>query len=367
MNTRAILLTAAVVLIIGGIIYFESIKRPSLTPEEREKANIHIDIMNKEEKAKQYEVAKEITSPNGYINTEGIKVKDLIGKKVVMIDFWTYSCINCQRTTPFLNAWYEKYKDQGLEIIGVHTPEFDFEKKYENVQDAVDRFGIKFPVVLDNDFSTWQAYENRYWPHKYIIDIDGFIVYDHIGEGGYEETEMKIQELLNERTRVLGMEDEISTGTVSPEAEKVNTNQPQSPEIYFGAWRNERLGNGIRGIEGNYTFEAPGEFVQSVLYLDGKWRIAREFAENGSPDDRIIFKYLADKVFMVAASENEEGVEAEIFRDGELVKTITIKEEALYRLIEPSDLNEEKDNVREHLLEIRIKSPGLQAFTFTFG
>ena len=143
---------------------------------EVEEVPLHIADMTVEQKAMRYERAKEITTPDGFINTDAISVGELVGQKVILIDFWTYSCINCQRTTPYLNAWYETYKDQGLEIIGLHTPEFAFEEEYQNVLQAVENLGIKYPVVLDNDYSTWRAYRNRFWPHKYLIDIDGFIV-----------------------------------------------------------------------------------------------------------------------------------------------------------------------------------------------
>ena len=147
---------------------------------------------------------QEIVGPSGFVNTDGITIRELIGQKIVLVDFMTYSCINCQRTFPYLNAWYGKYKDQGLEIIGIHTPEFAFEKDIDNVREAMKHFGISYPVVLDNDYATWNAYGNRYWPRKYLIDIQGNVVYDHIGEGDYEETEMKIRELLEERAQVLG-------------------------------------------------------------------------------------------------------------------------------------------------------------------
>ncbi|MBI4175952.1 MAG: thioredoxin family protein, partial [Candidatus Aenigmarchaeota archaeon] len=129
--------------------------------------------------------APELQGIAGYINTEGIKLADLRGK-VVLIDFWTYTCINCIRTLPYLNAWYDKYHDKGFEIIGVHTPEFSFEKDYNNVKAAVDKYGIRYPVVQDNDYATWRAYKNNYWPRKYLVDAQGNIRYDHIGEGGYE-------------------------------------------------------------------------------------------------------------------------------------------------------------------------------------
>jgi cytochrome c biogenesis protein CcdA/thiol-disulfide isomerase/thioredoxin len=156
--------------------------------------------MNKEQFYPRY---NEIVDPSGFVNTDPITIGELIGDKVVLIDFWTYSCINCQRTLPYLTSWYEKYRDTGLEIVGIHTPEFAFEKNTDNVIEAANKFGITYPIVLDNDYATWGAYKNQYWPHKYLIDIDGFIVYDHIGEGAYEETEAKIQELLEERSEVL--------------------------------------------------------------------------------------------------------------------------------------------------------------------
>ena len=137
--------------------------------------------------------APEITKPAGIINTVSITTDEFRGKKVILIDFWTYSCINCQRTLVYIEGWYQKYKDKGLVIIGIHTPEFGFEKEIENVQNAVKQFKLTYPVVLDNDYGTWHAFANSYWPRKYLIDIEGNIVYDHIGEGGYEETEKEIQ------------------------------------------------------------------------------------------------------------------------------------------------------------------------------
>ena len=179
MKNKNIILLVAVLIVVGAIFYLESLK-----PEQSDLDPVVADnIVPVEEKASMYEEAKEITTPDGFINVDDISVSELIGKKVVLVDFWTYSCINCQRTLPFLNAWYDKYKDQGLEILAIHTPEFEFEKDYGNVLAATEKFDIEYPVILDNDYSTWRAYKNRYWQRKYIIDIDGFIVYDHIGEG----------------------------------------------------------------------------------------------------------------------------------------------------------------------------------------
>jgi thiol-disulfide isomerase/thioredoxin len=243
----------------------------------------------------QYELAKEITTPDGFINTDSkpLTIDEFIGKKVVLIDFWTYSCINCQRTTPYLNTWYEKYKDKGLVIIGIHTPEFEFEKKYENVKSAVEKFGIRFPVVLDNDYSTWTAYKNRYWPRKYLINIDGY-VYDHIGEGAYKETEQQIQKALSERLAVLG---EGGTITEDQTKESSTGNGARSPETYFGSAREPRQKDFLLPIE--------------------SWDISHEFAQNTNANARILYPYTAKDVFFVAESDAE--IVVDVFIDGKPV------------------------------------------------
>lgn len=161
---------------------------------------------NKEPKATETTPFVEIVNPSGFVNTndQPFKIADYVGKQVILLNVITYTCINCQRTFPHVNSWYEEYKDDGLVVIGIHTPEFASEKVKSNVETAFAEFGINYPTVLDNDYSTWRALGNRFWPRKYLIDIHGNIVYDHIGEGAYKETEDKIKELLKERKEVLG-------------------------------------------------------------------------------------------------------------------------------------------------------------------
>jgi thiol-disulfide isomerase/thioredoxin len=156
-------------------------------------------IANKEN---EYPRAREITGSTGLINTDGVSVKDAVGEKVVLVEFWTSSYFNCQNAQPHINALYEKYNDDGLLVIGVHTPEFGFEKDISNVQEAVRQANIGYPVVLDNRYAIWNAYGQRFWPAWYLIDADGFIRYRHFGEGAYDETEQKVQELLAERDRI---------------------------------------------------------------------------------------------------------------------------------------------------------------------
>lgn len=409
MNASKAYILIAVVVFIVGMIYFinsQSVRRsgssdtvtvipratsesngaassPISPPTEVKKDTMPNKFLSAEAKSKRYELAKEITTPDGFINTGGkpITVNGLIGKKVILVDFWTYSCINCQRTTPYLNAWYEKYKDKGFVIIGVHTPEFEFEKDYNNVRAAVEKFGIKFPVVLDNDYSTWTAYRNRYWPRKYLIDIDGYMVYDHIGEGQYEETEQKIQEALAERMTVLGESGTINQSVIKEAPQEGNL---KSPETYFGASRNQFFGNGSPEVLGNQKgLIIPEKLNLNTFYLSGDWNITDEFAQNNSIDAAIIYKYTAKNVFFVSQADTEIVVEvlldgkplgleadlpvvalakagADVVKNSDGKTVVKIKEARLYKIIQSS-------KSETHTLEFIIKKPGLKAFTFTFG
>lgn len=312
-----------------------------------------------EQKRLKYKKVPELSSIDGYVNTEGkpITLAELKGK-VVLLDIWTYSCINCQRTLPYINKWYEKYKDQGLVVVGLHTPEFAFEKIQSNVEKAVEKFGIKYPVVLDNDYSTWSELGNQYWPRKYLIDIDGYIVYDHIGEGNYEETEKAIQEALKERASRMGMEDKVSTTITNPlDVIPVDSTKVKSPEVYFGSSRNQYLANGNALRSGEQNLSVPSSVTFNGLYLGGIWNMTPEYAENKSAGS-IVFKYEAKNVYIAAGSV--EGVEVEIYKDDVFIKKILIKDETLYPLIQGSDYG-------KHTLRIVIPKAGLQAFTFTFG
>lgn len=321
---------------------------------------------------KSFPLYREIANPSGFVNTQPLTIGSLIGKKVILVDFMTYSCINCIRTFPYLNAWYDKYKDQGFEIVGIHTPEFAFEHKIDNVREALGKYGIKFPVVLDNDYGTWNAYGNSYWPRKYLIDIDGYVVYDHIGEGEYDETEAKIQELLREKS----MHDKmpvaaIPVGTVVTGTSIGNVN---SPETYFGSDRNEYLGNGEQNQAGTQTLVLPKTSHLNELALGGTWKFASEYAENQSKEAAITYRYAASRVFFVASATHE--IKVKILRDGKpLTKAVAgediyfengqsylkIKEDRLYHLI--NDLTDTKD----HVLQMIIEEPGVKAYTFTFG
>lgn len=307
----------------------------------------------------------EIAEPAGFVNTDGITIGELVGKKVILVDFMTYSCINCQRTFPYMVAWYDRYKDEGLEIIGIHTPEFAFEKDIGNVREAMKKFGITYPVVLDNDYGTWRAYGNSYWPRKYLIDIHGRIVYDHIGEGAYEETEMKIRELLEERARVLGA-GAGTDGALATHSVKEISSSARSPETYFGSLRNEFLANGTPGAEGERSFSLPESIYPNALYLGGTWNIAPEYAESVS-DARVVYHYSAGEVYIVAESDGEGIVE--VWQDGKKVESaggedvkagiLRVSGSRLYKVIK-------NETPGEHVLELRAQK-GVRFFAFTFG
>lgn len=371
MNRKTIALIIVALAIVGSIAYLQSKKADVNVSAIRDEAEIVIPELTAEEKDARYDRAREITNPAGFVNTDAFQLKDIIGKKVILLDIWTYSCINCQRTLPYITTWDEKYRDKGLLVVGIHTPEFEFEKDIKNVQEAVERFDIAYPVVLDNDYGTWHAYQNRYWPRKYLIDIDGYVVYDHIGEGAYQETEMKIKELLAERAEKLGETISLNNVVADIQVDDAITDRaPRSPETYFGAWRNSTFGNGNPGVLGSVSLTAPKSVTPNMFYLTGEWRIEQEYAESTQSQARIIYRYSGDKVFMVASSE--AGSAITVLQDGKPVGaaagadvaedgTVRVQNEQLYKLID------NPDGAGEHTLELLIEDPGLQVFTFTFG
>jgi thiol-disulfide isomerase/thioredoxin len=322
-------------------------------------------------KAALFQKAPELTGISGYLNTpEGLKISDLKGK-VVLVDFWTYSCINCIRTLPYLTAWDAQYRGKGLVIIGVHTPEFEFEKDKSNVQKALEKYGVKYPVVQDNDFGTWNAYGNRYWPHKYLIDADGFIRYDHIGEGGYEETEELIQKLLSERDAKVEMGDTVS-GSI-----KGNTSFGGigTPEIYFGyglAQGRSMLGNpeGFKP-EQSVSYSLPTEPLKNLAYLEGTWKNKGDYMELESETGKVLLKYQAKNVNIVAGEpanltiklDGKDASAGEIGSDGKLVggkATVQTSGHRLYDIVEDT-------GYYEKTVEIDVQGKGFRIYTFTFG
>lgn len=324
MNQKNIILIIAIILIIGAIVYLEKTK-PNTPPPE----NINTETIANN--------PPDLAGIAGFINTpnnQPISIKELIGKKVILVDFWTYSCINCLRTQPYLNDWYNKYRDDGLEIIGIHTPEFEFEKDYDNVKEAVMREEIKYPVALDNDYATWRAYGNKYWPRKYIIDLNGQIVYDHIGEGAYAETESKIQELLKAPTHNTKPITQTEPG---PDLLRPDFSKIKSPEIYFGSDR----------FDPNWGVK-----------LNGSWKSNPEFITNQSALASIEYDFEAKDVFMVAAANKPTWVT--FYIDGVARGGQMVEKEMLYLAFSDKAYG-------KHRLTIEAKEPGLKLYTLTFN
>lgn len=315
-------------------------------------------------------VAPEIIGIQSWLNSEPLTLAGLRGK-VVLVDFWTYTCINCLRTIPHLNGWYQRYRDDGLVVIGVHSPEFAFERDPERVERETRRLGIVYPVAVDSDKKTWGAYRNQYWPHKYLIDRGGNIRFTQIGEGGYVETEAHIRELLAEDGRTI----DPLTAVVDPEP--VEPKAIATPEIYFGSHFGQFLGNplGIRGM-GNGVYAEPERIEPNLFYLVGTWTIGEEsVAAAGADEHRIHLKYTAKAVNLVAAAPGRE-VEVEVLLDGrplapdEVGADVTrdgaralvrVSEARMYRLIN------RRAGYGTHTVTLVFDRPGLEAYTFTFG
>ena len=304
-----------------------------------------------------------------YINTTPEQLTKDIEGKIVLYDIWTYSCINCIRTLPYITAWNEKYADDGLLIIGVHSPEFEFEKDPYNVEMAVDKNGITYPVVLDNEMETWKAFENRYWPRKYIADHEGYIRYDHIGEGKYDETEKVIQVLLEERASQLGLN--VAAAEPLVELEEFEHTSFRTPELYFGykfaAGRNQ-LGNSEGFNPGNEVeYSLPSDLKLHYFYMDGVWKNLQGSMQLVSTEGKIQLPYFAKEVNIVTAGKGD----ITILLDGAPIGTeysgadisegrILVDEPGLYNIIS-------SDEAASHTLELIISDPGFEIYTFTFG
>jgi thiol-disulfide isomerase/thioredoxin len=346
MKTSTIWLIVLLALVIASIVYLQ---KPAQNVERVAPAVQKIGGVP----------APELAGIDGYINTDNITISSLIGKKVILIDFWTYSCINCQRTLPYVTMWYDKYKDKGLEIIGVHSPEFDFEKKYDNVKRATEKWGIKYPVVLDNEHATWDAFMNRYWPRKYLIDIDGYVVWDHAGEGNYDEAERKIQELLKERMTKLGMKDGVPTEVSEVKAPEVEFGKIGSPEIYLGyEFTRGNFGNG-EGLPANeeVAYTLPSKLSFNNVYLDGKWFVDKDNVRLVSDTGKVVLKYSAKNVNIVASAD--PGSELSVKVDDEVISKQKVAAEDLYSLLD--------SKYGSHTLSFDVNGSGFKLYTFTFG
>ncbi|MGL1892259.1 MAG: redoxin domain-containing protein [Spirochaetaceae bacterium] len=288
-------------------------------------------------------------APEFITNPLGIDLQSLKGK-VVIVDFWTYSCINCIRTIPHLRSWYETYKDYGLEIVGVHTPEFAFESTRKNVNKAIKDLGITWPVIQDNNYKQWISYNNRYWPAKYILDVNGVIRYFHFGEDEYSTLEKVIRKLLLEAG--IDLSSKANKQTVFKFKSK-------TPEIYLGYGRTSGFSSNEEISENReITYTSPKKLNNGQWSLTGNWLIKKEFIVPKNSGE-LELNFSAKNVFIVIEPESTSGGVIEVLLDGKRIHEIQPTVSKLYQLV---DLK----RAGSHNLKLRIKGD-LRLFAFTFG
>ncbi len=320
------------------------------TPEEKSPTNPlsvgngYGSIPQPPEPLKNYGKAPELTGITHWLNSDPLTLASLKGK-VVLIDFWTYSCINCVRTLPYVTKWYDTYKDQGFVVIGVHTPEFAFEKVTSNIQTAIKQHGIHYPVAQDDDYATWNAYNNEFWPAEYVIDKDGKIVYEHFGEGHYDITEGTIRYLLGQKGP--GLSDKGQ-----------NLSKVDSPEMYFGTSRLEYFASEQKPSTSATYYTLTKDQPLNTFSLEGTWQFDPDKVQLMEAGGKIHLHFKSGKVYMVA--ESKEAQNLSITVDGKKQAPVLVKDSSLYPLFE-------SDSYSEHDLIIDIPQSGFDAFTFTFG
>jgi len=293
--------------------------------------------------------ARDFVGIQAWLNTPGGKALTLeaLRGRVVLVDFWTYSCINCQRTLPYLAAWDAKYRDKGLTIVGVHSPEFAFEHEVGTVADQAARLGVTYPIAIDNDFKTWRAYDQRFWPAHYLIDRNGVVRQVHYGEGSYDQTEALIRDLLDQKGS--NVTPVAAEGAVTPV-----TMAGTTPETYLGSERANAYANPDLVAGSTHTYEAPTAIPPNGVALDGEWTIGPESITAGD-GARLQLRYTANRVFLVLGGEGSIDVTV----DGKTARTIDVHgSPTLYTL--------DKAARADALLTVTA-SPGVAAYAFTFG
>lgn len=308
-----------------------------------------------------------------WLNSAPLTPAELRGK-VVLIDFWTYSCINCLRALPYVKTWYDKYKDHGLVVIGVHAPEFAFEKDEGNVKRAVKNLGVNYPVALDNNYAIWQAFNNQYWPAHYFIDAEGKIRSHHFGEGKYDESEQTIRDLLTEagvKNLPEPASQHVKASGVQAAADEANV---KSPETYLGYERAEHFSS-PEGFVADETkaYSLPKKFNLNDWALEGNWLVDKEKAVSINAPTKLVFRFSARDLHIVlgpnadgkpvrfrvlldgVAPANNHGMDVDAEGNG------AITEQRLYQLIR------QQGDIGEHTFSIEFLDAGVQAFSFTFG
>ncbi len=310
-------------------------------------------ISGKELSLSDHGPAPEFTGTSAWLNSSPLTVASLEGK-VVLIQFWTYTCINWMRTLPYVTKWYETYKDKGFTVIGVHTPEFAFEKDTNNVEAAIKRYGISYPVAQDNQFSIWKAYRNYAWPAEYLIGKSGEIVIIQFGEGNYGKIQKAIGRL-------------VGASVPDTEPDDPGLSNIGSPEMYFGTEQNvngilEKVGSSAivssqSAGAGERVYTAPDDVPLNRFAFSGTWKISADSATLLKDDGEILLRFRAPRVNLVAGSPSSQTLSITV--DGKPRTPVTVQGSELYSLY--------RGTAGEHVLRLTIPKAGLSAFSFSFG
>jgi thiol-disulfide isomerase/thioredoxin len=306
-----------------------------------------------------------LAGATGWLNSQPL-TPAVLGGKVVLVDFWTYTCINWLRTEPYVRAWSQAYRDDGLVVIGVHTPEFSFEHEIDRVRQATKERGIDYPVALDNDYAVWGAFDNQYWPALYFLDTEGIIRDRHFGEGRYEQSERVIQ-------RLLGLERElVSVDGLGVEAE-ADWDHLRTPETYLGYARAEHFASPDgAAFDERRAYEFPERLRLNHWALAGEWMIGREKVALEEAGGGIAYRFHARDAHLVLSAGAREAIPFRVLLDGEAPGSshgVDVDEDGNGLLGEARlhQLVRERDAVRERTLQITFLQPGAEAYVFTFG
>ena len=308
----------------------------------------------------------------GWLNSEPLTPEGLRGK-VVVVDFWTYTCINWLRTLGYVRAWAEKYADQGLVVVGVHTPEFPFERDLDNIRWAVQEDRITYPVAIDSKYRVWRAFANHYWPAVYVADAEGRIRHHHFGEGGYEECERVVQQLLQEAGR-----DDVADDLVSVADDgfqkQADWQTLRSPESYLGYEQGQNFASSYPAADESRVYDVPDDLGLNQWALGGRWKIERGASVLNGAEGRLAFRFHARDVNLVLGPPARGRMSApfRVTVDGEPPGDAhgddtdengegTVDRQRLYQLVR------EPGEIRERTFEITFLAPGVEAFVFTFG
>jgi thiol-disulfide isomerase/thioredoxin len=308
----------------------------------------------------------------GWLNSPPLTPTDLQGK-VVFVDFWTYTCINWLRTLGYVRAWADRYKDRGLVVVGVHTPEFPFEQDVENIREAAKQMRVEYPIAIDSDYAVWRAFNNRYWPAVYIADAQGQIRHHQFGEGGYAECERAIQQLLRDAGREDVPDDLVTVPDEGFEAQADWANL-ESPESYLGYEQAQNFASAAEAELNNaHTYVAPDSLRLNQWSLSGDWTIGRRAAVSNGGDGRLAYRFHARDVNLVMGPPARgESVPFRVLVDRDPPGEAhgldvddqgngTLSQQRLYQLVR------EPGSIRDRTFEITFLAPGAEAFCFTFG